>query len=98
MRGKEEAKFLTENKKATRKVHLQHKRSEAFDTFINSTNSMSSSTTYGERLIQIIQQPSNIIKDAFVHIGGKLAKPPNQTRDAVAREMIRIMKWRATIK
>ena len=55
-------------------------------------NSLSSSTTNEEWLIQLIQQSSNTIKDAFVQIGRKLAKLPNQRRDTVAREMIRIMK------
>ena len=55
-------------------------------------NSLSLSTTNEDRFIQIIQQPSNTIKDAFVHIGGELAELPNQRRDTVAREMIRIMK------
>ena len=55
-------------------------------------NSISSSINNEERLIQIIQQLFNTIKDAFVHIGGKLDVLPNQRRDAVAREMIQIMK------
>ena len=55
-------------------------------------------TTYGERLIQLIQQSPNTIKYKFVHIGGKLAELPNQRRDTVARKMIQIMKWRAIIK
>ena len=42
--------------------------------------------------IQLIQQSSNTIKDAFVHIGGKFYKLPNQRRDIVSREMIRILK------
>ena len=69
-REKEEAKKATEKKIATRKVHLQIKRSEAFDRCINYMKSLSSSTTYEERLIKIIQQSSNTIKDSFVHIGG----------------------------
>ena len=90
-REKEEAKKVTAKKTATRKVHLQLKRSGAFDRCINSVNSLSSSTTDEERFIQLIQQSSNTIKGAFVHIGGKLAELPNQRRDTVAREMIRIM-------
>ena len=61
-------------------------------------NSLYSSTTDKERLIKLIKQSSNTITDAFVHIGGKLAKLTNQRRYPVSREMIRIMKWRATIK
>ena len=61
-------------------------------------NSLSLSTTDEERLIQLIQQSSNTIKGAFVHIGGKLAELTNQRIYTVAREMIRIMKRRATIK
>ena len=84
----DEAKKITAKKTATRNIHLQLKISEAFDVCINSINSLSSSTTDEDRFIQIIQQPSNNIKDAFVHIGGKLSKLPNQRRDTVAREMI----------
>ena len=87
-REKEEAKKETAKKTATRKVHLQLKQYEALDRCINSMNSLSSSTTDEERLIQLIQQSSNTIKDTFVHIGGKLAKLPNQRRDAVSRKMI----------
>ena len=89
---KEEAKKLTAKNTATRKFHLQLKISEAFDRCINSMNSLSSSTTDEERFIHLIQQSSNTIKDSFVHIGGKLSELPNQIRDTVAREMIRIMK------
>ena len=91
-REMEEAKNITENKTAIRKVHLQLKRSEAFDMCINSMNSLSSSTTDEDRFIQLIQQSSNTIKDYFVHIGGNLAELHNQRRDTVAIEMIRIMK------
>ena len=49
-------------------VHLQLKQSKAFDRCINSMNSMSSSNTDEERLIQLIQKSSNTIKDAFVQI------------------------------
>ena len=45
-REMEEAKNITAKKTSTRKVHLQLKRSEAFDRCINSMNSLSSSTTY----------------------------------------------------
>ena len=55
-------------------------------------NSLSLSTTDEYSLIQLIQKPSNTIKDAFAHIGGKLAELPNQRRDTVARAMIQIMK------
>ena len=92
MREREEAKKVKANKTATRKVHLQLKTYEAFYRCINSMNSMSLSTTYEERLIQLIQQSSNTIKDAFVHIGEKLGELPNQIRDTLAREMIQIMK------
>ena len=95
---KEEAKKVTAKKTATRKVHIQLNRSEDFYRCINSMNSLSSSTTNEERLIQIIQQSSNTIKGDFVHIRGKLDKLLNQRRGAVAREMIRIMKCRATMK
>ena len=91
-REMEEAKKITVKKTATRNIHLQLKRYEAFGMFINSMNSLSLSNTYEDRFIQIIQQSSNTIKDTFVHIGGKLAELPNQRRDTVAREMIRIMK------
>ena len=91
-REKEEAKKVAAKKTATRRVHLQLKLSEVFDRCINSINSVSSSTADEESLIQLIQQSSNTIKDAFVHIGGKLAELPNQRRDIVAREMIIIMK------
>ena len=73
----EEANNITAKKTDTRKVHLQLKISEAFDMC---------------RFIKLIKKSSNTIKDAFVHIGGKLAELPNQRRDTVAREMIRIMK------
>ena len=88
----DEAKKITAKKTATINVHLQLKISETLDMCINSMNSLSSSTTDEYRFIQLIQQSSNTIKDAFVHIGGKLAELPNQRRDTVAREMIRIMK------
>ena len=87
-----EAKHITSKKTATRKVLLQVKRSEAFDMCINSMNSVSSSTTDEYRLIQLLRQSPNTIKDAFVHIGGKLAELPNTRRHTVAREMIRILK------
>ena len=88
----DEAKKITAKKIATRKIDIQLKRSEDFDMYINSMNSLSSSTTDEYRFIQIIQQSSSTIKDAFVHIGGNLAELPNQIRDTVAREMILIMK------
>ena len=97
-REMEEAKNITSKKTATRKVQLQLKRSEAFDMCINSMNSLSYSTADEYRFIQLIQQLSNTIKDAFVHIGGKFSKLPNKRRDTVAREMIWIMKWWSTIK
>ena len=55
-------------------------------------NSMSSSTTNEQIIIQLNQQSSNTIKDAFVNIEGKLAELPNQRRDTVAIEVIQIMK------
>ena len=91
-REKEEEKKVTAKKTATVKVHRQLKRYEAFDRCINSMDSLSLSNTNEESFIQLIQQSSNTIKDAFAHIGGKLAELPNQRRDTVAREMIRIMK------
>ena len=91
-REMDEAKNVTAKKTATRKIHLQLKRSEAFDMCGNSMNSLSLSTTDEYRFIQLIQKSPNTIKDAFVHIGVKLAELPNQRRDTVSREMIRIMK------
>ena len=85
---KEEAKNVTSKKKSTRKSHLQLKRSEAFDSCINSRKSLYLYITDEERLIQIIQQYSNTIKDAFVHIGGKFSELPNQRRNTVSREII----------
>ena len=87
-----EVKKITGKKTATRKVHLQLKRSEYFDMCINFMKIMSSSTTDEDRFTQLIQQSSNTIKDVIVHIGGKLAKLPNQRKDTVSREMIRITK------
>ena len=91
-REMDEAKKITAKMTATIKIHLQLKRSEAFDMCIKSMNSMSLSTTDEDRFIQFIQQSSNTIKDDFVHIGGKLAELPNQRKGTVSREMIRIMK------
>ena len=88
----DEAKKITAKKTATRKIHLQLKRSKAFDMCINSMNSLYLSTTNEDRFIQLILQTSNTIKGDSVHIGGKLAELPNQRRDTVAREMIIIMK------
>ena len=88
----DEAKRITAKKIATINIHLQLKIYKAFDMRINSMNSLSSSTTDEDSFIQLIQQSSKTIKYAFVHIGGKLAKIPNQRRDTVAREMIRTMK------
>ena len=88
----EEAKNITAKKTATRKIHLQHKRSEAYYMCINSENRLYLYTTDEDRLIQLLQQLSNTINDAFGNIGGKLAELYNQGRDTVAREMIRIMK------
>ena len=51
-------------------------------------NSLSLSNTDEDRFIQLIQQSSNAIKDAFVHIGGNLAELHNQIRDKVSRDMI----------
>ena len=84
----DEAKKITAKKTATGKIPLQLKRSEAFDICIRSMNNLSSSTNDEYRLIQLIQQSPNTIKDAFVHIGGKLAELSNQRRDTVAIEMI----------
>ena len=53
---------------------------------------MASSTTNEDRFIQLIQQSYNAVKDAFVHIGGKLSELTTQRRDTVAIGMIRIMK------
>ena len=88
----DEVKKIIAKKTATRNILLQLKRSEDFDMCINSMISLSLSTTDEDRLIQLLQQSPNTIKDAFVHIGGKLAELPNQRRDTVAIEMIRIMK------
>ena len=88
----EEAKKITENKTATRKVYLQLNRYEGFDRCIKSMNSISLSTINEERFIRLIKQSSNTIKDVFLHIGGKLDKMPNQIRDTVAREMNKITK------
>ena len=92
MREKEETKKVTEKKTDRKKDCLRLNIYHYFDRCINSMNSLSLSTTDEKRLIQIIRQSSNTIKDAFVHIGGKLAKLPNQIRDTVAIEIIRIMK------
>ena len=88
----DEAKKITAKKIATIKILLQLKRYEAFDMCIKSVNSLSLSTTNEDRLIQLLQQSPNTIKDDFVHIGVKLAELPNQRRDKVAREIIRIVK------
>ena len=88
----DEAKKITAKKTAKRNILLRLKRSEAFDMCINSINSLSSSTTYEDRPIQLLQQSPNTIKDAFVHLGVKLAELPNQQRETVAREMVRILK------
>ena len=64
-RKKEEAKKVTEKKAYTRKVHIQLKRPEDFYTCINYMDSLYSSTTNEERLIQIIQQSSNNIGMPF---------------------------------
>ena len=76
---------MTAKKTATRKICIELNRYEVLDRCINSINSLSSSTTDEERLIQIIKQSYNTIKDAFVHIGGKLAELHNQRRDTVSR-------------
>ena len=76
-----EAKKITAKKTATRKVLLQVKRSEAFDMCINSMKSLSLSTTDEDRLIQLLRQSPNTIKDAFVHTGGKLSELTNTRRD-----------------
>ena len=83
-RAVDEAKKITKKKTATRNIHLHLKRSEASDMCTNSMNSLPLSTTYEDRLIQLIQEPSNTIKYAFVHIGGKLAELPSQIRNKVA--------------
>ena len=88
----DEAKKITAKKTAKRKILLQLKRSEAFEMCINSMNSLSSYTTDEDRMIQLLQQSPNTIKDAFVHLGGILAELPNQQRETVAREIIRILK------
>ena len=43
-------------------------------------------------IIKLLRQSPNTIKDAFVHLGGKLAELPNTQRDTVAREIIRTLK------
>ena len=88
----DEAKKITSKNTATRKVLLQVKRSEAFDMCINSMNSLNPSATDEYRLIKLLRQSPNTIKDAFVHLGRKLAELPNTQRDTVAREIIRILK------
>ena len=92
MREKEEAKKVTANNTFTRKVHIQLNQSEAFDRCINSVKSLFSSNTDEERFIQLIQKSSDTTKNAFVHIGVKLAKLPNQRRDTVAREITRTLR------
>ena len=52
----EEANKITAKKTATRKVHLQIKRSETFDMCIKSMKSLSSSTINEYIFIQLIQQ------------------------------------------
>ena len=84
-REMDEAKKITAKKTATRKILLQVKRSEAFDMYINSINSLSSSTTEEYRSIQLLRKSPNTIKDAFVHLGVKLAELPNTQRNTVAR-------------
>ena len=84
----DEAKKITAKKTATRKVLLQVKSSEAFDMCINSMNSINSSATDEYRLIKLLRQSPNTIKDAFVHLGGELSELPNTQRDTVAREII----------
>ena len=81
-------KKITAKKTATRKILLQLKKSEAFYMCINSMKSLSLSTTDEDRLIQLLQQSPNTIKDAFVHIGNFLAELTNQRRDTVARDML----------
>ena len=90
-RETEEAKKITAKKTSTRKTHLQLNRSEDFDMCINTMNSLSLSTTDEYMFIQLSKKLSNTINDAFVHIGGKLSELPNQRRDTLAREIIRIM-------
>ena len=85
MRAVDETENIIAKKTATRKIHTQLKRSEAFEMCINTMNNFYSSTTDEDRLIQLIKQPSNNINDAFVHSGGKLAELPNQGRDTVSR-------------
>ena len=84
-REMEEAKQMTAKKIATRKVHLQLKRYEAFDMCINSMNSLSLSTSDKDRFIKLIQKSSNTIKDDFLHVGRKLAELPNKGRYTLAR-------------
>ena len=55
-REMDEAKKITAKNTATRIIHLQLKIYEAFDLCINSTNSLSSSTTNEDRFIKIIKQ------------------------------------------
>ena len=91
-REMDEVKKITAKKTEKRNILLQLKRSEAFDMCINSMNSLYFATTDEDRLIQLLQQSPNTIMDAFVNLGGKLAELPNQQRETVAREMIRILK------
>ena len=54
--------------------------------WIKSMNSLYLSTTNEDISIQLIKKSSNTTKDAFVHIGVKLAELPNQKRDTVRNE------------
>ena len=90
-RETQEVKKETAKKTATRKLHLQQKRCEAFQKYQDFMNSLSLSPTKELLFINLINLSSTITKDTFAHIRGKLGGLPNQRRETVDIEMIRFM-------
>ena len=94
-REKEEAKQETEKKTATWKLHIKQNWSEAFQKCQDSIKIILLSPTKELMLINLVNPSSTTTKDAFSHIGGNLDELPNQRRETVSREMIRLFLSRA---
>ena len=75
-REKEETNKEISNKTATCKACLQQKWSEAFKKCQDCMDNISSPSEV-TMFIALISLSANTLKDAFVHLGGKLGDPPN---------------------
>ena len=91
-REKEQANKKKAKKTTSRKLCLQEKRSEDFQKYQDSMNSLLLSTTEESKFINIINLYSNNQKENFSYLVGNLDKLPNQRRETAARKIIQLLK------